>query len=80
MLGKHFWQFMQIIICACENKHSAFCFEHFFFLFYDFNLNTQGFVYLEFAKYQLGLHRNMQCMHIYYTVVFFKENKTQHFV
>ena len=38
------------------------------------NLNTQGFVYLEFVKYQLGLHRNVQvfaqCMHICYTVVF----------
>ena len=30
------------------------------FFFYDFNLNTQGFVYLEFVKYQLGLHRNVQ--------------------
>ena len=25
-----------------------------FFLFYDFNLNTQFFVYLEFVKYQLA--------------------------
>ena len=32
----------------------------FSFFFYDFNLNTQGFVYLEIVKYQLGLHRNVQ--------------------
>ena len=25
-----------------------------------FYLNTQGFVYLEFVKYQLGHHRNVQ--------------------
>ena len=31
-----------------------------FSLFYCFSLNTQGFVYLEFVKYQLGLHRNVQ--------------------
>ena len=30
-----------------------------FFLFYDINLNTQDFVYLEFVRYQLGLRRNM---------------------
>ena len=29
------------------------------FPFYDFNLDTQGFVYLEFVKYQPGLHRNV---------------------
>ena len=29
-------------------------------LLYDFNLNTQGFVYLEFVKYQRGIHRNVQ--------------------
>ena len=23
-----------------KNEHSVFCFEHFFFLFYDCNLNT----------------------------------------
>ena len=34
---------------------SIFCFP-----FYDLNLNTQGFVYSEFVKNQLGLHRNMQ--------------------
>ena len=27
-------------------------------IFYDFNLNKQ--IYLEFVKYQLGLHRNVQ--------------------
>ena len=31
----------------------------FFFLFYELNLYNQGFVYLEFVKYQLGLRRNM---------------------
>ena len=31
----------------------------FFFLFYDFNLHTQGFAYFKFVKYQLGLHRNV---------------------
>ena len=31
----------------------------FFFLFYDFNLNTQGCVNLEIVKNQLGLHRNV---------------------
>ena len=30
-----------------------------FFLFYDVNLNTQDFLYLEIVKYQLGLRRNM---------------------
>ena len=28
-------------------------------LFYDVNLNTQDFVYLEFVKYQPGLHGNL---------------------
>ena len=28
------------------------------FIFYDVNLNTQDFVFLEFVKYQLGLRRN----------------------
>ena len=28
--------------------------------FYDFNLNTQGFVYLEFVQYQPGLQGNVQ--------------------
>ena len=32
----------------------------FSFLLYDFNLNTQGFVYLEFVQCQLGLVRNVQ--------------------
>ena len=32
----------------------------FLFPFYDFNLNTHGCIYLEFVKYQLGLHRNVQ--------------------
>ena len=32
----------------------------FFLLFYVFNLNTQCFVFLEFIKYQVGLHRNVQ--------------------
>ena len=41
------------------NNLLCFC-EHFFYLFYDLNLNTQGFVYSEFVKYQLGLHRNVQ--------------------
>ena len=27
------------------------------FIFFYFNLNTQGFVYLEFVKFQLDLHR-----------------------
>ena len=42
-----------------------------FFFFDGFNQNTQGFVYLEFVGYQLGLHsfREMQCLHICYTVV-----------
>ena len=30
------------------------------FLYHDFNLNTQGYVYLELVNYQLGLHRNLQ--------------------
>ena len=30
-----------------------------FFLFYEGNLNTQDFAYLEFVKNQLGLRRNM---------------------
>ena len=30
-----------------------------FFVFYEVSLNTHGFEYLEFVKYQLGLHRNM---------------------
>ena len=48
------------IVCAWANKHSAFCGVHFFFLFDDFNLNTQGFIYLEFVKYQMGHPRNAQ--------------------
>ena len=43
-------------------KKYTFCFpfEHFVSLFfYDFKLNIQGFVYIEFVKYQLGLHRNV---------------------
>ena len=60
-----------------KNEHSAFFFEHFFFLFYDCNLNTQCFAYLEFVKYQLGLHRNvvreMQCIHICYTFVLYTD-------
>ena len=35
-------------------------FFFFFFFFFYFNLNTQCFVHLEFVKYQLGLHRNVQ--------------------
>ena len=31
-----------------------FCFFVFFFIFYEFNLNIQGFVYLEFVKYQFN--------------------------
>ena len=47
----------------------------FFFLFYDFNLNTQDFVYLEFVMYQLGLHRNLQVfakcnVHVYSCFIF----------
>ena len=34
----------------------------FFFLFYDFDLNAQGFVYLEIVKYQLGLHRKVRVL------------------
>ena len=30
-----------------------------FFLFYDVNLNTQYFIYLEFVQNQLSLRRNM---------------------
>ena len=46
---------------------SIFFFFFFFFfrLFYDFNLNTNGFVYLEFVKFQLGLHRNVQVFAMY---------------
>ena len=47
----------------------------FFSLFYDCNLNTQCFVYLEFVKYQLGLHRNVQvfvkCNVYIYTIQLF---------
>ena len=45
----------------------------FFFLFYDFNLNTQGFVSLEFVKYpqERASFREMQCVHICYIVVFY---------
>ena len=32
---------------------------YFLVYFYDFNLNTQGFVHLELVKYQLGIHRNV---------------------
>ena len=31
-----------------------------FFLFCDFNMNTQSVIYLESVKYQLGLHINVQ--------------------
>ena len=34
---------------------SIFCLS-----FYDFNQYTKGFVSLEFVKYQLGRHRNIQ--------------------
>ena len=44
---------------------------------YDFNLNTQGFVYLEFVKYQQGNKRasirEMRCMHICYTAVLYTD-------
>ena len=30
------------------------------FLFYDFNLNTKGFVYIEFVNYQQDLHGNVR--------------------
>ena len=56
-----------------KNEHFAFCFEHFFFLFYDCNLNTQCFVYLEYVKYQLGLHRNEQVFakcNVYHTYIY----------
>ena len=36
-----------------------------FFFFYDVNMNTQGFVYLEFVRYQLCLHRNVQAFASY---------------
>ena len=46
---------------AHENINIRFLFGAFFLsFFYEFNLNTQGFVYLEFVKYQLGLYRNVQ--------------------
>ena len=45
----------------------------FFLSFYDFNLNTQGFVYFECVKYQLSLHRNVHvfakcnvCIQLFY--------------
>ena len=49
-------------VCAYAHKKNILLsvFSIFFFPFYDFNLNTQGFVYSEFVKYQLGLHRNVQ--------------------
>ena len=46
------------------------------FFFHDFNLNTQGFINLEFANCQLGLHRNVKCnvrMYIYYTIVLYTD-------
>ena len=50
--GCYLWR--HVCIRAYENKHSVFCLSMCFFLCYDFKLNTQGFVYLEFVKYQLG--------------------------
>ena len=38
-----------------------------FFLFYDVNLNTQDFVYLEIVKYQLGLRKNMPVFEMQYS-------------
>ena len=38
---------------------SVFNIVPFVFFLFDVYLNTQGFVYLEFVKYQLGLHRNV---------------------
>ena len=32
------------------------------FFFYDFNLNTQGFVCSEIVKYQLNIHRNVRVL------------------
>ena len=37
-----------------------FFFFFFFFMFYYFHLNTQDFEHLEFVKYQLSFHRNVQ--------------------
>ena len=51
----------------------------FVFPFYDLNLNAQGFVYLEFVKYHLDLHRKvqifrkLQCIHIYFTAVLYTD-------
>ena len=49
----------------CVTNDITFAYEHekinnLLPVFYDLSLNTEGFVYLEFVKYQLGLHRNMQ--------------------
>ena len=50
-----------------------------FFLFYDFSLNTQGLVYLEFVKVSNGppqkraSFREMQCMNICCTVVLYTD-------
>ena len=40
-------------------------------IFYDFYLNTQGFVYLKFAKYQLGLQRNVATFHAMYAYLLY---------
>ena len=51
-----------VLSLKCGKQHFAFCFEHFVFLFYDFNLNIHGFVYLEIVKYQMGLHTIVQVL------------------
>ena len=47
------------------------------FLFLAFLIVSVGFVYLEFVKYQLGVHRNVrifvQYMHICYKVVLYTD-------
>ena len=70
--------FCFIVAYAHEQKKiPVSVFNIIFFLFYDVNMNTQDFVYLEFVKYQLGLRRNMpvfakcnvyiSAIHLFYT-------------
>ena len=39
---------------------SIFIYLFIYLFIFMFNLNTQGLVYIEFVKYRLGLHRNVQ--------------------
>ena len=58
----------------------------FSFIFYELNLNIHGFVYLEFVKYQLGFHRNVQifakckacisAIQLFYMAFFLYRNKS----